>query len=388
MRWKILATLIVLGLLGAAGGVGYYKWREVSRAREAARRFEMALNQMNLGQHETAQRTLEGLLEKFEPLADRDAVLATLARAYAATDNTARAQVCWQRIIDEHPGSPHVAEALSYVGERLYEAGDTEGAVGHWKLILERFPESEGADDAAFGLGRLAYKRDGAQAGRQALLEHLERYPESNRRSEAEELLGQINMEMLYSFDRQAGDQIYKVQSGDTLDGIGKRFNVSPDLLARINRIPPERVRSLSVGKRLKIPKVDFSIEVDKTENTLLLLNNGEFFKRYPCRTGKDDWRTPNGTFHIQRKVKNPTWNDPVSGRTLPPNHPENELGTRWLAFEGSLGIHGTIDPKTIGNYASNGCVGLLKEDVEELYDLVPLGTEVQIKGKMKRSGR
>jgi lipoprotein-anchoring transpeptidase ErfK/SrfK len=43
------------------------------------------------------------------------------------------------------------------------------------------------------------------------------------------------------------------------------------------------------------------------------------------------------------------------------------------------LGIHGTIEPASIGQYKSHGCPRLLKEDVEELYDLVVRSTPVSI---------
>jgi lipoprotein-anchoring transpeptidase ErfK/SrfK len=55
------------------------------------------------------------------------------------------------------------------------------------------------------------------------------------------------------------------------------------------------------------------------------------------------------------------------------------------MGFQGSsLGIHGTIWPDSIGSYASNGCVGMLKDDVEELYDLVRIGTPILIKGQIQ----
>jgi lipoprotein-anchoring transpeptidase ErfK/SrfK len=54
------------------------------------------------------------------------------------------------------------------------------------------------------------------------------------------------------------------------------------------------------------------------------------------------------------------------------------------MGFQGSnLGFHEAIDPETIGTYASNGCIGLVKEDIEELYALVPIGTPVKIIGEV-----
>lgn len=48
----------------------------------------------------------------------------------------------------------------------------------------------------------------------------------------------------------------------------------------------------------------------------------------------------------------------------------------------GGYGIHGTNAPESIGTAASHGCVRMRNEDVIQLYDIVPLGTEVQIIGE------
>jgi lipoprotein-anchoring transpeptidase ErfK/SrfK len=61
---------------------------------------------------------------------------------------------------------------------------------------------------------------------------------------------------------------------------------------------------------------------------------------------------------------------------------PENPLGSRALYLftkRGDTGfrIHGTNEPESIGSAASSGCIRMLNEEVEELYDSVPIGTKV-----------
>jgi hypothetical protein len=41
--------------------------------------------------------------------------------------------------------------------------------------------------------------------------------------------------------------------------------------------------------------------------------------------------------------------------------------------------IHGTNQPSTIGKFVSSGCVGMLNEDVQDLYDRVQVGTRVVV---------
>ena len=82
--------------------------------------------------------------------------------------------------------------------------------------------------------------------------------------------------------------------------------------------------------------------------------------------------------YKIITKLVDPTWFK--DGRAIPPSSPENVLGSRWLGFDlESYGIHGTIDPDTIGQQITEGCVRMHNEDVVELYNLVSVGTEVEI---------
>jgi len=51
----------------------------------------------------------------------------------------------------------------------------------------------------------------------------------------------------------------------------------------------------------------------------------------------------------------------------------------------GIYGIHGTNKPWTIGQFASHGCIRMRNKDVEELFEWIPVGTNVLIEGrKMK----
>ncbi len=74
-----------------------------------------------------------------------------------------------------------------------------------------------------------------------------------------------------------------------------------------------------------------------------------------------------------------------VNGNILIPPYGVNQrryagvLGTRRLELGDGYGIHGTNDPASIGHAASHGCVRLRNEDVEKLYDMVPVGTPVYI---------
>jgi L,D-transpeptidase ErfK/SrfK len=109
---------------------------------------------------------------------------------------------------------------------------------------------------------------------------------------------------------------------------------------------------------------------------------------------GRQDWKTPLGTTKVIRKIKDPSWNPPESirrehaamGDPLPavvPPGPHNPLGTRalYLNLPGEYRIHGTDVDKIfgIGMQITHGCVRMYPSDIEELYDVVPVGTPVHI---------
>ena len=54
-------------------------------------------------------------------------------------------------------------------------------------------------------------------------------------------------------------------------------------------------------------------------------------------------------------------------------------LGTHRLLLGDGYGIHGTDTPSSIGQSASHGCVRLRNEDIQTLYEMVPVGTPVYI---------
>ncbi len=127
-------------------------------------------------------------------------------------------------------------------------------------------------------------------------------------------------------------------------------------------------------------------IIIDKTSNTLFFYQRGEPAKQYRVATGKQPEYTPEGTFSIVKKTPLP-WG----------NGPETIYGPRWMGLAvpcekdrrrahdaraprgDKYGIHGTNEPESIGTYASGGCIRLKNEDIVELYELVEVGTTVQI---------
>ncbi len=122
---------------------------------------------------------------------------------------------------------------------------------------------------------------------------------------------------------------------------------------------------------------VQREIIVSLEDHKLALVENGEVKKIYTVAVGKQSTPSPEGTFTIARRVKNPTYHH--DGKTVLPG-PGNPVGTRWMGLSKSgYGIHGTNEPKSIGKAASHGCIRMAKPDLEEFYELVAVGDTVRL---------
>ncbi|MAT14593.1 MAG: hypothetical protein CMJ46_04910, partial [Planctomyces sp.] len=92
---------------------------------------------------------------------------------------------------------------------------------------------------------------------------------------------------------------------------------------------------------------------------------------------GKDG-STPIGTFTVQNKLKDPVYYGP-DGLVIQNDDPENPLGEYWVDIGDSYGLHGTIDPDSIGKAESKGCIRMRAADIEEVYNFLVDGSEVTI---------
>lgn len=123
----------------------------------------------------------------------------------------------------------------------------------------------------------------------------------------------------------------------------------------------------------------DKKIVINLAGRSLALYDGNTKVRLYPIAIGKPSTPTPVGYYKISSKDKNPTWTDPSNPKNSIPSGPSNPLGYRWMQLYGNYGIHGTNNPKSIGKYVSNGCIRMWEENVEELFELVEIGTPVEI---------
>lgn len=167
----------------------------------------------------------------------------------------------------------------------------------------------------------------------------------------------------------------YMVEFGDTLEGIAAKYKVPWQYLARLNRT---NAKSLQAGQKLKVLTGPFGAVVDLANFEMTVHAHGWFVRRYRIGIGADGG-TPVGEFTVQDKLENPTWYNP-SGGTVAADDPSNPLGEYWIGLGDHIGIHGTIDPTTIGKAASRGCIHLADGDIAEIFQLLGEGSPVVIR--------
>jgi len=172
----------------------------------------------------------------------------------------------------------------------------------------------------------------------------------------------------------------YTVAAGDALERIGQRHLVPYELVMRLNGMTTP---AIAAGQQIKVIQGPINIEISKSRKELQAWLGDACIRVYPVGIGADD-KTPDGTFVV---TKNKLRNPPYQPQHKPKSEfkasgaPDNPLGTRWIDIGNHYGIHGTIDPASIGRDVSEGCIRMHNKDVEELFDMVvPNGSKVTIR--------
>jgi lipoprotein-anchoring transpeptidase ErfK/SrfK len=271
-------------------------------------------------------------------------------------------------------GANGPAKRLLNQSRKAVEAGNLESAQAKLEELVGKYPESPIIPEALLELGGVYATKQQPTEARATYRLLIERFPDSTLLPDAQAKLGDINVALLFSSSDSDLKTSYEVKAGDSLGKIAKANATTVELIKKSNNLSGDVIRP---GQKLRVPKIKFNIVVDKSQNQLLLTADNEFFKIYPVATGKDG-STPVGAFKIINKIANPVWYK--QGAVVPPDSPENILGTRWMGIDKEgYGIHGSVDPSGIGKQVTAGCVRMHNPDVDELFAIVPVGTQVTI---------
>ena len=195
--------------------------------------------------------------------------------------------------------------------------------------------------------------------------------------------------------------QVTTATKEDTLTDIARRFNVGYEEIVRAN--PGVDPWLPGAGRKVVLP-TQFILPNAPREGLVINIAAMRLFYfpkhksgepqvviTHPIGIGKVGWSTPEGVTKIVRRQKDPTWTVPVSvikehrengeelDRVIGPG-PDNPLGRHafYLQWPSYL-IHGTNKPAGVGLRSSHGCIRLYPEDIAQLFETVPIGTQVRV---------
>lgn len=189
---------------------------------------------------------------------------------------------------------------------------------------------------------------------------------------------------------------------------LAERYHCSVEFLQRLN--PNRKFETLVAGDEVRVPNVEpFKIEempetgnfpekaelknrrivINRKDTILELYEGDKLIASVPIAPGAPEHPTPPGKWHILGIAAMPTfrWDKGVleeGKRTsnffmLPPG-PNNPVGVGWIGLnKPGIGIHGTNNPYSIGNWASHGCMRSANWDIARLAKMVTNGVTVEI---------
>jgi hypothetical protein len=300
------------------------------------------------------------------------------ATAYKNAGDAPKALEIWSRIIAEYKGTAACADALCQVADNV---SDTTQKEKYLNQASTDFAGTEGAYTADLALAELYETTSRLFEAREALVRAYD-FPQltADDAEDLENRMIQYNQSLLFGKTETPDTELYKVVPGDSLARIAKNRKIDIGVIKAMNHL---KDNNIYVGQMLKLGTGEWSLLVDKSRFVLVVMYENSAVKRYNVAVGMND-QTPVGDFTVYSKLEDPVYYKKEGGktRTIQPGDPENALGSRWMGFAEpwtSYGIHGTLEPDSIGTAASQGCIRMRNEEVEELFEWVPRGMKVVI---------
>ncbi len=174
----------------------------------------------------------------------------------------------------------------------------------------------------------------------------------------------------------------YTVVSGDSLDRIGGKYRkrgvpLRFGWMMEFNRKSSDRIR---LDETLHIPMQPLRLLALRSQCVLALYAGDTPIHLYEVSFGKPGSETPIGVFTLKDFLEEPV--DYGLNPPVPYGHPDHRLGSRWIGFEEdpAYGIHGNNCDDQVGAHESAGCVRMINGEVEQLFELIPRGSTVEIR--------
>jgi LysM repeat protein len=204
------------------------------------------------------------------------------------------------------------------------------------------------------------------------LLSLIQSFPESIRANDARKLLGDLNISEFFSPAPGPDKTEYVVTRGDSIAKIATKTKDPAELIFKANGLDSLTIQP---GKRLIIPKGQFSLVINTKRGDLTLVNNGSFFRWYKPLEVKPPAKFALGQFKVREKI---AW----SGGVRVAFGEKRYLGSsRWIVVNDSgITLYSETSPKAPNVEKPGNGIMLGAADMEELFALVVKDTPVIVK--------
>lgn len=197
-------------------------------------------------------------------------------------------------------------------------------------------------------------------------------YRDSEYFKDARRVLGEMNMDRLFSRTPMPGKLEFTVNREAGLDPIVTKSRTTIPFVRRINNLGSTVIHP---GDRLILYPLDFEIEVRPSSMTLTLMHNGEFFKDYAIQEVSlaPGVRLPAATYISSKPAY-------VGDKAVRDSDPRYPMARKWLQTASSATRPGIIfcaTPKKKGDDAPKG-IYLDESDIEELSTVIRLRVPVK----------
>jgi LysM repeat protein len=182
-------------------------------------------------------------------------------------------------------------------------------------------------------------------------------------------LSAEENRRVTESLDQLAGTVVYSrehllapahvVQPGERLDQIATKYNLTPELLAKINGIADPA--NLAPGTQLKVMPGPFGALIDKSRRQLSVFLGGLYAGSFNVGFGQDQ-AAADGYYK-------------VAGKTFDPSR-----SLYVLDLGNGVTMHTSLDGAPLNNDQARGCIRLDPAQAADVFDILSVGSDVIVR--------
>jgi LysM repeat protein len=208
--------------------------------------------------------------------------------------------------------------------------------------------------------------------GQRTLLALIQSFPDSTKSNDARKLLGDLNVSAFFSKTPGPDKTEYIVVRGDSIARISTKTKNPAELIFKANGLDSLTIQP---GRKLIIPKGQFSLLINTKKGDVLLLNNGSFFRWYKPLEIKLPGKIPLGQFKTREKI---AWAD---GSRVAFGEKKYLGSSRWIVVNDiGVTLYSETNPQTPNAQKPASGIMLGPADMEELFALVGKDTPVIVK--------